>query len=92
MTSFRLKIGQKIKAVFDAMPKNCTVSWFADELHCDRRNVYRIFQKENIDILLLARISKILKHDFFRDLSEELNEEGIMRHKWTYNATGRDME
>ena len=69
-----MKIGQRIKAVFDAMPKHCTVSWFAAELHCDRRNVYRIFEKENIDIHLLAQISSILGHDFFADLSNALSE------------------
>ena len=73
MMCFRsMKIGERIKAVFDDMPKSCTINWLAAELHCDRRNVYRIFEKENIDIQLLARISTILQHDFFSDLSMEL--------------------
>lgn len=70
-----MKIGHRIKAVFESMPKSCTVSWFAKELNCDRRNVYRIFEKENIDIQQLASISRILGHDFFADLSRELLEE-----------------
>ena len=65
-----VKIGERIRIVFDQMPKTYTIDWFAKELNCDRRNVYRIFKKENIDIHLLARISQILNHDFFRDLSE----------------------
>ena len=65
-----VKIGERIRIVFDRMPKNYTIDWFAKELNCDRRNIYRIFKKENIDIHLLARISQILNHDFFRDLSE----------------------
>ena len=65
-----VKIGERIRIVFDQMPKTCTIDWLAKELNCDRRNVYRIFKKENIDIHLLARISQILNHDFFRDLSE----------------------
>ena len=69
---YTMKIGQRIKAVFDDKPKNFTVNWFAAELNCDRRNIYRIFSKENIDIHLLARISVILDHDFFADLSREL--------------------
>ena len=79
MIGFRtMKIGERIKAVFDEMPKSCTINWFAAQLHCDRRNVYRIFEKENIDIHQLANISHILCHDFFADLSEELKkEEGI---------------
>ena len=65
-----MKIGERIKEVFEAMPKSCTVNWFAEQLHCDRRNIYRIFAKDNIDIELLARISIVLNHDFFKDLSE----------------------
>lgn len=55
------------------MPKRCTINWFADQLHCDRRNIYRIFAKDNIDIMLLTRISEALDHDFFADLSYALN-------------------
>lgn len=68
----RMKIGQRIKEVFEEMPKDCNVTWMAQQLHCDRRNVYRIFAKDNIDIQLLSRISEILSHDFFLDLSDSL--------------------
>lgn len=71
-----MKIGDRVKEVFEAMPKSCTVSWFAAQLHCDRRNIYRIFAKDNIDIQLLSRISQVLSHDFFADLSERLKEMG----------------
>ena len=64
-----MHIGHRIREVFDTMPKHCNVTWFAAQLHCDRRNVYRIFERDNIDIQLLARISRILGHDFFADLS-----------------------
>ena len=67
-----MKIGERIRAVFDHKPKDCNIDWFAARLHCDRRNIYRIFARENIDIKLLARISEILGHDFFADLSELL--------------------
>ena len=50
-----------------------TVTWFASQLCCTRPNVYKIFRKENIDIHLLWRISCILGHDFFRDLSDSIN-------------------
>lgn len=67
-----MKIGERIKEVFDNMPKECTVKWFAAQLHCDRRNIYRIFERDNIDILLLLRICQILDHNFFQDLSDSL--------------------
>ena len=50
-----------------------TVTWFATQLCCTRPNVYKIFRKENIDIHLLWRISCILDHDFFRDLSDSIS-------------------
>ena len=50
-----------------------TVTWFASQLCCTRPNVYKIFRKENIDIHLLWRISCILNHDFFHDLSDSIS-------------------
>lgn len=67
-----MKIGPHIRNIFDNMPKSCTVAWLAEQLNCDRRSVYRIFERENIDIVLLAKISRILNHNFFVDLSQDL--------------------
>ena len=50
-----------------------TVTWFATQLYCTRPNVYKLFRQENMDIHLLWRISCILGHDFFRDLSDSIN-------------------
>lgn len=52
-----------------------TITWFAEQLCCTRPNVYKIFQKESIDTALMYRISKILQHDFFREYSEEYQED-----------------
>ncbi len=46
-----------------------TVTWFATQLCCTRSNVYKIFHKPNIDIELLWRISLVLDHNFFCELS-----------------------
>lgn len=67
-----MKIGQRIREVFDQMPKTCNIGWLANQLHCDRRNVYRIFERDNIDIVLLAKISRVLDHDFFKELSDDI--------------------
>jgi hypothetical protein len=61
-------IGSRIKEVFDSQPKEHDVNWFADKLCCNRRNIYKIFKRQNIDILLLKRISEVLDHDFFEDM------------------------
>lgn len=52
-----------------------TVTWFAAQLCCTRPNIYKIFSKESIDTYLLWRISCILKHNFFHDLSKAVNTE-----------------
>ena len=65
-----LQIGQLIACTLHEQGR--TVTWFARQLCCTRPNVYKIFGKENIDISLLWRISCILHHDFFGDLSQEM--------------------
>ncbi len=42
-------------------------SWLAQQLPCDRSNVYRIFKCSSIDTELLVRISEILNYNFFSD-------------------------
>lgn len=49
-----------------------TVTWFAFALHCDRTNVYKIFQKSSIDSSLLYRISCVLNYDFFAEYTHLL--------------------
>lgn len=67
-----LHIGQRIKEIFELQPKDHTIEWFADKLHCKRSNIYNIFNRSTIDTDLLFNISKILEHDFFRDMTMEL--------------------
>lgn len=66
-----IHIGSIIKKRFDA--QGASVSWFAKELCCDRTNIYSIFKRESIDTALLEKISVILKHDFFRYYSRDIN-------------------
>lgn len=47
-----------------------TVTWFARQLHCDRRNVYDVFHRSSIDTSMLLRICLILKTDFFAALTD----------------------
>ena len=48
-----------------------TAKWLAAQIPCERTNVYKIFKRHDIDTDLLQRLSLILNHDFFHDLSEE---------------------
>ncbi len=65
-------IGLLIKEELDKQERS--ISWFARKLSYDRSNIYRLFQKESIDTGLLTRISILLHHDFFSDISKLLNE------------------
>ncbi len=68
MCATSIHIGKLIKQVIEA--KGIKVSWLAKMLCCSRSNIYKIYAKENIDVELLIRISRLLDHDFFLDISE----------------------
>lgn len=71
-------IGLRIKEELERQERS--VSWFARKLACDRSNVYRLFRHESIDTAQLRRISLLLGHDFFCDLSEELGMRSSLQH------------
>ena len=54
----KFHLGHKIKTVFEQ--KQMSVSEFARQIHCERTNVYTIFNRTTIDTDLLARISRVL--------------------------------
>lgn len=66
-----IHIGKKIED--EVRHQERTVSWFARKLYCNRQNIYDIFKRESIDTTLLRRISEILEHNFFKDLSEDID-------------------
>lgn len=49
-----------------------TVTWFAQNLPCDRSNVYKMFHNESMDLSQLIRISKMLNYDFLKQCSDYL--------------------
>ena len=60
-------IGDIIKQ--EVTRKGIKVSWLAKQLNCHRNNVYLIFSRRWIDTDTLMKLSRILEHDFFADLS-----------------------
>lgn len=64
-------VGQLIERTLHEQGRS--VTWFAIQLCCTRPNVYKIFAKESIDTYLLWRISNILNHDFFLELSQAMD-------------------
>jgi len=62
-----IHLGQLIKDEFDRQGRRAT--WLAAELNCNRSNVYSIFQRDNIDVAMLIKISHVLGHNFLRDIA-----------------------
>lgn len=46
------------------------ITTFADKICCTRTNVYDIFQRSKMDVAQLELISRVLKHNFFKDLAD----------------------
>lgn len=69
----KFHIGQSIRNELNRQER--TVAWFARKICCSRTNVYKIFEKDNLDIKLLKQISQVLNHDFFRDISDSHSQE-----------------
>lgn len=63
-----MNIGERIREVF--LHSDWNVSHFARELGVDRSTVYRIFRSYTVDTGVLRRVSLLLNHDFFAELSE----------------------
>jgi len=63
-----IHIGMKIREKMKEEGRS--VSWLAKKLNCNRSNIYKIYEKSNMDMTQLLRISRILNYDFFNDISE----------------------
>jgi len=66
-----MHIGKKIKEVLEQREK--PVTWLAKEIHCERTNVYNIFERKDINTGLLTKLGNILEYNFFKDLSDEFS-------------------
>lgn len=65
-----LSIGKIIEK--EIRRQGISITKFAERINCRRGNLYDIFERNNIDILLLKRISKELNRNFFEDISKDL--------------------
>ena len=61
--NFMVHIGKCIE--HELRSQRRSVKWLADQLFCDRSNVYRLLQRESVDTAQLMRISRILECNFF---------------------------
>lgn len=51
-----------------------TVVWLARTINMERSSVYKIFERNTLDVGLLIRISLVMDHDFFQDVSNKIQE------------------
>jgi hypothetical protein len=64
-----MHIGQKIKEIMEQ--RNRSVIWVAEQISCERTNVYNIFARADVSTNLLRKLCVVLDHDFFLDLSKD---------------------
>ncbi|MCL2131701.1 MAG: hypothetical protein FWH36_04505 [Lentimicrobiaceae bacterium] len=64
-------IGKRIEEVF--RQRDISVTEFAKCLDCKPQNLYNLFRRKTIDIVLLCEISKVLKHDFIGEICAQKN-------------------
>lgn len=68
-----IHIGNMIRSELIAQGR--TITWFANAIHTHRGNVYKILNKESIDLKLLVRISTLLHHNFLLDCSRAMEKD-----------------
>lgn len=49
-----------------------SVRWFAEQMNSDRSNMYKQLSRAHLSTDFIIRASKILDHDFFKDVSDRL--------------------
>ncbi|MBR6067518.1 MAG: hypothetical protein IKP45_06925 [Bacteroidales bacterium] len=72
-TERNIHIGKLIEHEFREQGRSAT--WLAKRINCTRTNIYKIFDKGNIDVYQLREISLALGVDFFKILSQNTFED-----------------
>ena len=67
-----IHVGQMIEQ--EMLRQEKSTHWLANEINRERSSVYKIYHRESVDVTMLIRISVILNHDFFKDLSRQVFE------------------
>lgn len=68
-----IHIGKRLREIL--REQGHTVCWLAEQIPCERSNVYNIFQRPAINTELLATLSSVLNHDFFEELSADWHQD-----------------
>lgn len=65
-----MSIGKLIED--EVRKQELSITEFARLIYCQRNNVYDIFNRNNMDIILLKQISKVLNRNFFKEIAEDI--------------------
>lgn len=72
MESLPIHLGNMIKRELKAQGRS--VSWLARTIHMERSSIYKIFDRDSLDVGLLIRISIVMDHDFLLDVSKKMRD------------------
>ena len=64
-----IHLGNMIKRELKAQGRS--VSWLARTIKMERSSIYKIFERNSLDVALLIKISIVMDHDFFKDISQK---------------------
>lgn len=67
-----IHLGTMIKRELKAQGRS--VVWLAQTINMERTSIYKIFERNSLDVGLLVRISLAMNHDFFLDVSNKIRE------------------
>lgn len=70
-----IDIGTLIKEEIEKQDR--TISWLARKLNRNRAAVYRLLRKNSIDTQTLSEISRLLRRDFFIELSKGVFDDSV---------------
>lgn len=85
----KIHIGRLIKQKFDE--SGYSTAELAALIHCDRTNIYRIFNRTSIDSELLNRISEALQYDFMQAYSSKTSATGKLKTSLTIEIDGANV-
>ena len=64
-------IGRLIKQYVEE--NGIRIGWLSKQPHCHRNTIYNIFDRNWIDTQTLMKLSQVLKHHFFGDVSHTIS-------------------
>ena len=70
MDNQTIHLGNMIKRELKAQGRS--VAWLARTIHKERSSIYKLFERNSLDVELLIRISIVMDHDFFLDISKKM--------------------